>query len=128
MRYEEVEQWSKDRGPAYEDWKEKKAKQLILLASEQFPQLKGNIDDMITATPLTYEDYIGTPQGAMYGTDRDFHNPMASYVFPRTKIPNLFFTGQNINLHGMLGVSISSLLSCGEIVGLHELIKEINEA
>jgi len=64
----------------------------------------------------------------MYGTLRDYHDPMASYVFPKTKIPNLFFTGQNINIHGMLGVSISSLLTCGEFVGLPDLINEINEA
>jgi len=130
MQFDEVSQWAdlpmNDRGPGYETWKEQKAKKLITLASEQFPVLNDNVVDWIAATPLTYRDYIGTPGGGMYGTLRDYKNPMASYVFPRTKIPNLYFTGQNINLHGMLGVSISALLTCGEIVDLHELIKEVN--
>ena len=109
-------------------WKKQKAEKLISVAAEQFPQLKGNIIKWIAATPLTYRDYIGTPGGGMYGTMRDYQSPMASYVSQRTKIPNLFFTGQNINLHGMLGVSISALLTCGEFIGINDLIKEVNEA
>lgn len=132
MRYDEVEKWShlerNKRGDAYENWKTTKAERLISVVSEKFPALKESILDWIAVSPLTYRDYIGSPGGAMYGTLRDFHNPMASYVFPRTKIPNLFFTGQNINLHGMLGVSISALVSCGELLGLDNLIKEVNEA
>lgn len=132
LQFDEVKQWANrplaDRGEDYLDWKNEKAEKLIGLASTSFPSLKKNIVNYNTATPLTYRDYIGTPGGGMYGTLRDYHDPMASYVFPRTKIPNLYFTGQNINLHGMLGVSISSLMTCGEFVGLNNLIKEVNEA
>ncbi len=132
MNYDEVKKWAHlpihNRGDEYEQWKALKAEKLIALATKSFPMLKHNIIDWMAATPLTYQDYIGTPKGAMYGTLRDYHNPMESYIFPKTKIPNLFFTGQNINLHGMLGVSISSLLTCGEFVGLHDLINEVNEA
>jgi all-trans-retinol 13,14-reductase len=131
MNFDEVANWAgvskAERGNVYQEWKEKKASLLIDEASKLLPELKGNIIDWIAATPLTYRDYIGTTDGAMYGTLRDYHDPMASYIFPRTKIPNLFFTGQNINLHGMLGVSISSLLTCGEIIGLPEIIKEVND-
>jgi all-trans-retinol 13,14-reductase len=130
MDFDEVNNWSgspkSERGSSYQEWKEQKAALLIEEASKHFPQLKGNIVDWIAATPLTYRDYIGSPGGAMYGTLRDYHDPMSSYIFPRTKIPNLYFTGQNINLHGMLGVSISALLTCGEIIGLPEIIKEVN--
>lgn len=130
MHFGELEKWASlqrnERGEDYYAWKMQKANLLIEEASKQLTELRGNIVDWIAATPLTYRDYIGTPDGAMYGTLRDYHDPMASYVFPRTKIPNLFFTGQNINLHGMLGVSISALLTCGEIVGIDKLIKEIN--
>ncbi len=132
MQYDEVKRWAglpvNHRGNEYETWKKEKANKLIATASSRFPQIKDNVIDWIAATPLTYRDYIGTPDGAMYGTVRDYNDPMASYVFPRTKIPNLFFTGQNIHLHGMLGVSISSLLTCGEIVGLQEIIRDIHEA
>ena len=132
MKFEEVEKWASlpinERGEEYTNWKKQKTEKLISAAAEQFPQLKGNIIKWIAATPLTYRDYIGTPGGGMYGTMRDYQSPMASYVSQRTKIPNLFFTGQNINLHGMLGVSISALLTCGEFIGINDLIKEVNEA
>ncbi len=130
MHFHEVRKWAEktERGDGYRAWKNKKAEELILFASKYITNLKENIIDWIAATPLTYRDYIGTPEGGMYGTIRDYNDPMASYIFPRTKIPNLFFTGQNINLHGMLGVSISALLTCGEITSLQEIIKEVNDA
>ena len=132
MNFDEVKKWTElplnQRGKEYESWKSEMAERLIETASLQFPELKENVTDWIAATPLTYSDYIGTPEGGIYGTVRDFNNPMASYVSPRTKIPNLYFTGQNIHLHGMLGVSISALLTCGEIVGLHNIIRDIHEA
>ncbi|MEJ2594710.1 MAG: NAD(P)/FAD-dependent oxidoreductase [bacterium] len=130
MSFDEVSKWSsrQDRGEDYQEWKRSRAEKLIQLASKYLPGLKDAIHDYITATPLTYRDYIGTPEGAMYGTLRDYKNPMASYIFTRTKIPNLYFTGQNINLHGMLGVSISALLTCGEILGIDELMKEVTHA
>jgi len=132
MKFDEVAQWSnlplKHRGEAYDAWKTAKAEKLLELVTEQFPELKGNITGMNISTPLTFRDYIGTPDGGIYGTLKDYHSPMASYIGPKTKIPNLFFTGQNVNLHGMLGVSMTSLLTCGEFIGLNKLIKEINEA
>jgi len=33
-----------------------------------------------------------------------------------------------VNLHGMLGVSLTALVTCGEFTDLNEIIKEINEA
>ncbi len=132
MKFEEAARWKnlllKHRGEEYEAWKNKKAEKLLELVTGQFPELKGNITGINITTPLTFLDYIGTPGGGIYGTQKDYHNPLASYVAPKTKIPNLFFTGQNVNLHGTLGVSMSSLLTCGEFVGLNKLIREINEA
>ncbi|MCF6169777.1 MAG: NAD(P)/FAD-dependent oxidoreductase [Bacteroidales bacterium] len=132
MRFEEVEQWAQlpinNRGKDYEAWKQEKSEKMIELVGQQFPEIKENIVAHTASTPLTYRDYIGTHDGSMYGTSRDYRNPMGSYVSPRTKIPNLYFTGQNLNLHGMLGVSLSSLLTCGEFVSLRELINEINNA
>lgn len=132
MKFSEVEKWKdlpiRQRGADYEDWKANKAEKLIQLVAEKFPELNGNIEGFNVSTPLTLRDYIGTPDGGMYGISMDYKSPMATYVAPKTKIPNLFFTGQNVSLHGMLGVSMSSLITCGEFLGLNNLIKKINEA
>ena len=39
--------------------------------------------------------------------------------------PNLLMTGQSLNLHGMLGVSMTSVLTCAEIIGMSALASEI---
>lgn len=132
MKFEEVEKWKNlppsERGQDYTGWKNEKAEKLLNLVGEQFPEIKYNILSYSVSTPLTLRDYIGTPDGGMYGTLRDYHNPMGTYIFPKTKIPNLFFTGQNVNLHGLLGVSMTAIVTCGEFMDMNELIKEINEA
>jgi len=132
MNFEEVAKWAdlpaKKRGQEYQDWKQHKSEQLLALVGERFPEIVENVVDYTASTPLTYRDYIGTHDGSMYGTLRDYRDPVGSYISPRTKIPNLFFTGQNLNLHGMLGVSLSSLVTCGEFVDLKTLIREVNNA
>lgn len=131
MKYEEVEKWKdlpiNKRGEDYNEFKKKKAEQLIELVSEKFPELKGNIISYNVSTPLTYHDYLGSPKGTMYGTIRDCNDPFGSYISPRTKLKNLYLTGQNINLHGVLGVSLSAILTCGELLGINKILKEINE-
>ncbi len=132
MKFEEVARWQdlplKRRGEEYETWKAAKAEKLLDLVTQQFPELKGSVTGINISTPLTFRDYIGTPDGGIYGTLKNYHHPLESYVGTKTKIPNLFFTGQNVNLHGALGVSMSSLLTCGEFIGLNKLIREVNEA
>ncbi len=131
MKFSEVQQWAntkvEKRGNDYKEWKKTKAEKLLSLVEEQFTMIKGNVEIYYTSTPLTYKDYIGTTDGSMYGILRDSRNPTKSQIMPKTKIPNLLLTGQNINLHGSLGVLISSVVTCGEILGTNELVKQFNE-
>jgi len=129
MRFEEVEKWkqltSTDRSNEYRDFKKNKAEQLLHLVIQEFPEMEELVIDYTAATPLTFRDYMGSPTGSMYGTLRDFRTPLTSYVAARTKIPNLYFTGQNLNLHGVMGVSISALITCSEFIDLRELLEEV---
>lgn len=132
MKYEEVKKWEdstkRTRPEEYHIWKEEKARKLIDLANEHFPNLKENIEDINISTPLSLRDYIGTSDGSMYGRISDYNNMVSNYVSHKTKIPNLYLTGQNLNLHGMLGVSLSAIITSGEFVGLKQLLEEINNA
>ena len=121
MRYDEVAQWEKtfntvsavdDRGPEYEAFKKRKAEILLDCVEEKFPGLKDCIKTYYTATPLSYRDYVGNDDGSMYGIAKDYQNPLKTFISPRTKIPNLFLTGQNLNLHGILGATMSGLVTC----------------
>jgi all-trans-retinol 13,14-reductase len=129
MRFDEVAGWENTtigrRGPEYQDFKNEKAERLLQLVSLKFPGLSAAIDRMEISTPLTYRDYTGTPDGSLYGIRKNFHEPLLTAVMPKTKIPDFYFTGQNINLHGVLGVTIGSVVTCGEILGLEYLLKKI---
>lgn len=50
---------------------------------------------------------------------------MSTYLSHKTRIPNLLLTGQNINMHGVTGVLMSALLTCGQLAGTEELLKKI---
>ncbi|NJK85772.1 MAG: hypothetical protein HC906_07180 [Bacteroidales bacterium] len=116
------------RGEDYEEFKRKKAEKLLDNIEKQFPGIKSCIDAFYTSTPLTWRDYTGTWAGSAYGILKDFNRPLESIILPRTKIPNLYLTGQNINLHGILGVTISSVITCSELIDIKSLIKKIKAA
>jgi len=42
-------------------------------------------------------------------------------------MPNLFLTGQNINIHGVMGVTFGSILTCGELIGSRYLLNKMHE-
>jgi len=137
MRYDEVKQWEKtfntvsnadDRGPGYEAFKNRKAEKLLDCVEEKFPGLRSCIKTYYTATPLSYRDYVGNDDGSMYGIAKDYSNPLKTFISPRTKIPNLYLTGQNLNLHGVLGATMSGLVTCTAFLGNESIIEKIRNA
>lgn len=137
MRFDDVKPWADtfntvskedNRGRAYEDFKKRKAESLIDLVEEKFPELRKAIKSYYTATPLSYKDYIGNDDGSMYGITKDYSNPLKTFISPRTKIPNLYLTGQNLNLHGILGATMSGLVTCTAFLGNDNIIEKIRHA
>jgi all-trans-retinol 13,14-reductase len=137
MRFDEVEKWrhtfnivsfESERGSDYEAFKKEKAEKLFASVEERFPGFTACIQSYYTATPLSVRDYIGTDDGSLYGIVKDYREPMRTFISPRTKIPNLFLTGQNLNLHGVLGVSVSAILTCSEMLGIDYILNKIRNA
>lgn len=137
MKFDEVKQWAHtfntvanevDRGKDYEEFKRIKTEKLIDLVQEKFPGLRDTIKSYYTATPLSYRDYIGNDDGSMYGIAKDYRNPFKTFISPRTKIPNLYLTGQNLNLHGVLGATMSGLVTCIALLGKEDIIDKIRNA
>ncbi len=134
MNFSDVRQWNRtfntvsrpgDRGKDYLDFKQKKAEKLIKAAEEIIPGLSENIVSFTSSTPLTFRDYLGTKDGSIYGVMKDCRKPLHAFISPRTKIQNLFLAGQNLDLHGILGVTISSILTCSEFMRSPKLIDRI---
>lgn len=137
MRYDEVSAWkdtfntvSKEtyRGETYEEFKKRKAEVLLDVVERKFPGIRDCIQTYYTATPLSYRDYLGTDDGSLYGVLKDYKHPLKTFISPRTKIPNLYLTGQNLNLHGILGVTMSGVVTCCALLGKDDIINEIRNA
>ena len=137
MRFEDMKKWEhtfntatreSPRGADYEQFKKKKAEKLISQVEVRFPGFSEAIDRYYVATPLSARDYIGTDDGTLYGVVKDYREPMRTFISPRTKIPNLYLTGQNLNLHGILGVAFSSIVTCSEILGKDYILEKIRTA
>ena len=127
-----VEHWEKTRigcrGDGYLYYKNQKAQACIHLVSGHIPgfsNLKDAIERIYTSTSLTYRDYTGTPYGSAYGIRKNHKQLLSTILSPRTPEPNLFLTGQNLNLHGVLGVSMTSFLTCAEIIGLDDAVRKL---
>ena len=114
------------RDETYEMLKNHLADECIRLAERGVPGLHGMVEKRYTNTPLTYRDYTLTPCGSAYGVRKDYRNPLLTMLSPRTPIPNLLLTGQNLILHGVEGVTRTALMTCGELLGkdyINEMMK-----
>ncbi|MBQ4229017.1 MAG: NAD(P)/FAD-dependent oxidoreductase [Bacteroidaceae bacterium] len=120
MKMDEVARWQGTcvghRGADYEAFKHEHAEQLIQDVERHHPGFTAAIDTYYTSTPLTYLDYTGTENGSMYGVAKDIHLGPAGRVPYRTKVPNLFLAGQNVNSHGMMGVLVGTIVTCSELL------------
>ena len=130
MSWNEVKKWANypvgRRGDNYVEYKEAKAEECIRLVEKRLPYLRGAIDKIFTSSPLSYHSYIASAEGCAYGIRKDYNNPMFTVLTPRTPIPNLLQTGQSLNLHGILGVSMTSFFTCAEILGMETIIKDLH--
>jgi all-trans-retinol 13,14-reductase len=111
MNIKDVQPWTgtfntvsnvNDRGQDYETFKKERAEKLLDMVEKRFPVLRQCIQSYYVATPLSFRDYIGTDDGSMYGVLKDCNDPFRTFISARTKLDNLFLTGQNLNMHGNL--------------------------
>jgi all-trans-retinol 13,14-reductase len=132
MQYNELQKWENTltghRGEDYLQFKQEKAELLLGQLEKHYPGFRSCVEAYYTSTPLTWRDYTGTRSGSAFGILKDYNQPLESTILPQTRIPNLFLTGQNINIHGILGVTISSVLTCGGIINIRELLKKVYNA
>ena len=132
MHMKDVERWSGSRvghrGSDYEQFKKEKAQLLISSLERHFPGISDSIMHYYTSTPLTYLDYTGTEGGSMYGAAKDVSMGAAYRVPHKTKIPNVYLTGQNINSHGLLGVLVGAIVTCSELLTAKAIYEQVIES
>ena len=131
MPWSMVRQWEHTtvghRGTDYERWKAERAEELLAQIEDIHPGFRQCIEKMETSSPLTIRDFYGVKEGSLYGFSKDCTNIALTQVPVITKIRNLLLTGQNINLHGICGVPLTSISTCEAILGINYVLNRINE-
>lgn len=137
MDFDEVAQWSEtfnveindnfgNRGEDYEQFKQEKIEKLLNELEKKFPSIRNQIEHVYTSSPLSYRDFIGSENGNLYGFVKDSQSPMKTFISARTKLDNLYLTGQNVRMHGVLGVTIGAFVTCSEMLnGYDDLLKKV---
>lgn len=130
MTWKEVKKWVNypvgRRGDDYVAFKQEKTEECIRLVEGRLPELRGAVERIFTSTPLSYQSYISSAEGSAFGIRKDYNQPMLTVLPARTPLPNLLLTGQSLNLHGVLGVSMTAFFTCAEILGMDTIRKDLN--
>jgi len=132
MEFSEVKAWENttkgNRGDEYRQWKLTMKNKVLDSMERLYPQFRDTIEFAFAASPLTIRDYYGNKEGSNYGFRKDCNNLMLSQMSVATKVKNLFLTGQNINIHGLCGVSLTAIETAEALVGRNTIVQKINES
>lgn len=130
MNWDEVSKWFGtkigSRGDDYVELKERVAAECLDLAAKHIDGLAAAHEAHWVSTPLTYADYTATEHGSAYGIRKDYNATMFTVLTPKTPVPNVLLTGQNLNLHGILGTSMTAMFTCAEIIGMPTVVNQLN--
>lgn len=130
MDFDKVKPWedtrSGHRGEGYEQWKQEMTNKILDFMERLYPDFRNHIEFAFASSPLTIRDYYGNKEGSNYGFQKDSNNLMLSQMSVSTKVKNLFLTGQNVNIHGLCGVSLTAIETAEALVGHNVIVRKIN--
>ncbi|MDT8317006.1 MAG: FAD-dependent oxidoreductase [bacterium] len=106
------------RSSHYKEYKEIETSSIIDRLLAFLPEIDGKFKVVSSASPLTYESYTGTSSGAAYGLKQSVNQIKLE---ARTSIAGLYLAGQSILMPGLMGASISGVISAANILGMDEL-------
>ena len=120
MPWDECKAWTDTkvghRGSSYKAFCQQKTEQCMALAEQYIPNLREMVEQCYTSTPLTYRDYLGSPEGGAFGMRKDCRASMLSFHSVGTPLPNLLLTGQSVILPGIEGVTMTAFETCSKIM------------
>ena len=108
--------WGK-RGEDYDALKEQWSQRLLERLYAHFPQLEGKIDYYELSTPLSTDYFCRYEHGEIYGLDHDPSRFEQRWLKPKTDIPGLYLTGQDILTCGVAGAMIAGLATAIAVSG-----------
>ncbi|WP_332454926.1 hypothetical protein [Oleiphilus messinensis] len=88
--------------------------------------MRGKIDYYETSTPLSTDYFCAYRKGEIYGLEHDPDRFKQTWLRPKTRIPGLYLTGQDILTCGIVGALMAGVGTAQSILGLKGL-KLIND-
>lgn len=102
--------WQK-RPADYEQLKAAMKKVLLAQFLEHMPQLEPYIAYTELSTPLSAEHFVRATHGSAYGLHHSIDRFMTPELRPRTPIKNLYFSGNELVILGVMGSSMGGFLA-----------------
>jgi all-trans-retinol 13,14-reductase len=130
--YEWFEKWREEtwgkRGDDYEAFKQALGERLLEHLYAKLPQLRGKVDYYEVSTPLSTNWFGGYQRGELYGLAHTRERLNQDWLRPKTNIPGLWLTGQDVLTCGVTGAMMAGLVTTMSLVGARKmapLLKEI---
>ena len=115
---EDVAKWTDSktgRRPAdYYEYKAQRRQRLEERLLARFPEYKGHLEILETASMLTFRDYLHTPWGCAYGIGQTVGQ---INLFGRLPLRNLYAGGQSAVLPGIVGSMLASFFLARTLMG-----------
>lgn len=99
------------RGADYERLKETIQQGLLDAILKRFPQLEGHIQHVELSTPASTHTFTGRPKGSVYGLAASPARFWSLKFGTRTPSPNVFLTGADAAMVGVMGALAGGLLA-----------------
>ena len=117
--------WGK-RGDDYEALKQGYGERLLEHLYDKLPRLRGRIGYWEVSTPLSMQWFCGYGRGELYGLDHDPQRMQQDWLRPRTRIPGLWLTGQDVMSCGVAGAMMGGLAAAVAIAGIRRMAPVMN--
>jgi phytoene dehydrogenase-like protein len=121
------EPWRR-RGVDYESAKQKITQALLDLVERQHPGFKDLVEYSELGTPLTFEHFTAAPSGAIYGYPGTPEKYTKTWLNPRTPIKNLYLTGSDAGLLGIMGALMGGVVTASCLLGSFGFLKVMHAA
>ena len=88
---------------------------------DKLPQVRDRVDYWEVSTPLSMQHFCGYGRGELYGLDHDPERMRQGWLRPRTRVPGLWLTGQDVMSCGVAGAMMGGLASATSVVGVRRM-------
>jgi all-trans-retinol 13,14-reductase len=130
--YEQYRQWADKtwgkRGDDYEALKQDLSDRMLAALFRQMPHLEGKIDYSEVSTPLSTSHFCRYEHGQAYGLAHHKDRFKQDWLKPKTSLPGLYLTGQDVVSCGVVGALMAGMITAMSLVGFRvagQLMKKI---